>query len=116
MALWICPVILVKKMFSKIMVIYYQREAQTIPLDQFFSKTYTTKSSANLVMPKVLITLTPPPVGRHSADLSADKVPDFSSFFIGRQKKYNYLVMIFFHRPTVLGFLQSADDRPIVGR
>ena len=32
------------------------------------------------------ITLTPPTVGRRSADLSADKMPDFSSFFIGRQK------------------------------
>ena len=34
--------------------------------------------------------LTPPTVGRQSADLSvdlsADKMPDFSSFFIGRQK------------------------------
>ena len=27
-----------------------------------------------------------------------------------------YLVIIFFHRPTVFGFGQSADDRPIVGR
>ena len=49
--------------------------------------------------------------------LAADKMPDFSSFFIGRQKiNYNYLVIIFFHRPTVLGFWQSADDRPMVGR
>ena len=56
-------------------------------------------------------------IGRLSADLSADKMPDFSSFFIGRQKiNYNYLVIIFFHRPTVLGFWQSADDRPMVGR
>ena len=63
---------------------------------------------------KTAITLTPPMVGRQSADLSADKMPDFSSFFIGRQKiNYNYLVIFFFHRPTVLGFWQSADDRPI---
>ena len=63
------------------------------------------------------ITLTPPTVGRQSADLSADKMPDFTYFFIGRQKiNYNYLVIFFFHRPTVLGFWQSADDRPMVGR
>ena len=56
-------------------------------------------------------------IGLTSADLSADKMPDFSSFFIGRQKiNYNYLVIIFFHLPTVLGFRQSADDRPMVGR
>ena len=72
-------------------------------------------------MYKTAITLAPPTVGRQSADLSADlsadKMPDFSSFFIGRQKiNYNYLVIIFFHRPTVLGFWQSADDRPTVGR
>ena len=64
---------------------------------------------------KTAITLAPSTVGRQSADLSADKMPDFSSFFIGRQKKnYNYLVIFFFHRPTVLGFCQSADDRPTV--
>ena len=35
---------------------------------------------------KTAITLTPPTVGRQSAD----KMPDFSSFFIGRQKiNYN---------------------------
>ena len=62
---------------------------------------------------KTAITLTPPTVGRQSAD----KMPDFSSFFIGRQKiNYNYLVIIFFHRPTVLGFWQSADGRPTIGR
>ena len=36
---------------------------------------------------KTAITLTPPTVGRQSVNLSADKMPDFSSFFIGRQKK-----------------------------
>ena len=66
---------------------------------------------------KTAITLAPPTYGRQSADLSADKMPDFSSFFIGRQKiNNNYLVIIFFHRLTVLGFWQSADDRPTVGR
>ena len=66
---------------------------------------------------KTAITLTQETVGRPSADLSADKMPDFSSFFIGRQKiNYNYLVIFFFHRPTVFGFWQSADDRPMVGR
>ena len=39
---------------------------------------------------KTAITLASPTVGRPSADLSADlsadKMPDFSSFFIGRQK------------------------------
>ena len=71
-----------------------------------------------IVESKTAITLAPPTVGRQSADLSADKMPDFSSFFIGRQKiNYNYLVIIFFfHRPTVLGFWQSADDRPTIGR
>ena len=78
---------------------------------------YLSCSSAH----KTAITLAPPTVGRQSADLSADKMPDFSSFFIGRQKiNYNYLVIIFFHRPTVWGFgnrpmigRRSADDRPI---
>ena len=71
----------------------------------------------SMVFSKTAITLTPPTVGRQSADLSADKMHDFSTFFIGRQKiKYNYLVIFFFHRPTVLGFWQSADDRPMVGR
>ena len=71
----------------------------------------------NGVKSKTAITLAPPTVGRQSADLSADKMPDFSSFFIGRQKiNYNYLVIIFFHRLTVLGLWQSADDRPTVGR
>ena len=60
------------------------------------------------------ITLTKKTIGRPSADLSADlsadKMPDLSSFFIGRQKiNYNYLVIIFFHRPTVFEFLLSAD-------
>ena len=57
-----------------------------------------------------------PTVGRFIGRLSADKMPVFSSFFIGRQKiNYNYLV-IFFHRPTVFGLWQSADDRPTIGR
>ena len=46
-------------------------------------------------------------------------MPDFSSFSSANQKNnynYMYLVIIFFHRPTVFGFGQSADDRPIVGR
>ena len=47
---------------------------------------------------KTAITLTPPTVGRPSADLSADKMPDFSSFFIGRQ------------------FLGFGNRRPTIGR
>ena len=46
------------------------------------------------------------------ADLSADKVPDFSSFFIGRQNKYNYLVIIFSIGRQFLGF----GNRPMIGR
>ena len=47
-----------------------------------------------------------PTVGRSSADLSADKMPDFSSFFIGRQKiNYNYLVIIFFLSADSFGVL-----------
>ena len=69
---------------------------------------------------KTAITLTPPTVGRQSADLSADKMPDFSSFFIGRQKiNYNYLVIIFSIFRQFWGFAnrpmvgrRSADDRP----
>ena len=54
---------------------------------------------------------------RRSANLSADNMPDFSSFFIGQQEiYYNYLVIIFFHRPTVFVFWQSADGRPTIGR
>ena len=60
---------------------------------------------------KTAITLTPPTVGRQSADLSADKTPDFSSFFIGRQKiNYNYLVIIFF--PSA----DSFGNRSMIGR
>ena len=45
-------------------------------------------------------------IGRSSADLSADKMPDFSSFFIGRQKiNYNYLVIIFFPSAYSFGVL-----------
>ena len=45
-------------------------------------------------------------IGRSSADLSADKMPDFSSFFIGRQKiNYNYLVIIFFPSADSFGVL-----------
>ena len=54
------------------------------PREQLFPKSWP------LSNPKTAITLTPPTVGRPStdisADLSADKMPDFSSFFIGRQK------------------------------
>ena len=69
-------------------------------------------------VPKNAITLTSPTVGLQSANLLADEMTDFSSFFISRQKiNYNYLVIIFFHRQTVLGFWQSADhDWPMVGR
>ena len=76
---------------------------------------------------KTAITLTPPTVGRQSADLSADRMPDFSSFFIGRQKiNYNYLLIIttffsigrkfwgFGNRPMIVRW--SADDRPMIGR
>ena len=63
---------------------------------------------------KTAITLTPPTVGRQSADLSADKMPDFSSFFIGRQKiNHNYLVIIIFPSADSFGVLsigrRSAD-------
>ena len=52
------------------------------------------------------ITLAKKTVGRPSADLSADKMPDFSSFFIGRQKiNYNYLVIIFFPSADSFGVL-----------
>ena len=34
----------------------------------------------SMVFSKTAITLTPPKVGRQSADLSADKMPDFSVF------------------------------------
>ena len=45
-------------------------------------------------------------IGRSSADLSADKMPDFSSFFIGRQKiNYNYLVIIIFPSADSFGVL-----------
>ena len=59
---------------------------------------------------KTAITLTKKTVGRPSADLSADlsadKMPDFSSFFIGRQKiNYNYLVIIFFPSADSFGVL-----------
>ena len=63
---------------------------------------------------KTAITLAKKTVGRPSADLSADKMPDFSSFFIGRQKiNYNYLVIIFFPSADSFGVLaigrRSAD-------
>ena len=66
-----------------------------------------------LTEPKTAITLAPPTVGRQSADLSADDrpiyrptMPDFSSFFIGRQKiNYNYLVIIFFPSADSFGVL-----------
>ena len=50
---------------------------------------------------------------RRSADLSADKMPDFSSFFIGRQEiNYNYLVIFFSIGRQFLCF----GNRPMVGR
>ena len=53
-------------------------------------------------MGKTAITLAPPTVGRQSAD----KMPDFSSFFIGQQKiNYNYLVIIFFPSADSFGAL-----------
>ena len=59
---------------------------------------------------KTAITLTKKTVGRPSAD----KMPDFSSFFIGRQKiNYNYLVIIFF--PSADSFW-GFGDRPMIGR
>ena len=69
--------------------------------------------------------ITPPTVGRQSADLSADDRPIYrpikcqsSAFFLSADKKkiITTLLYFFFHRPTVLGFWQSADDRPMVGR
>ena len=63
---------------------------------------------------KTAITLAPQTVGRQSADLSADKMPDFSFFFIGRQKiNYNYLVIIFF--PSADSFWGFCN-RPMIGR
>ena len=63
-----------------------------------------------LPVSKTAITLTKKTVGRPSADLSADKMPDFSSFFIGRQKiNYNYLVIIFF--PSADSFWVLAIGR-----
>ena len=45
-------------------------------------------------------------IGLLSADLSADKMPDFSSFFIGGQKiNYNHLVIIFFPSADSFGVL-----------
>ena len=61
-----------------------------------------------------MITLTPPMVGRPSADLSADKMPDFSSFFHRPTKiNYNYLVIVIFPSADSFGILAigrwSAD-------
>ena len=78
----------------------------------------------SMVFSKTAITLTPPKVGRQSADLSADKMLDFSSFFIGRQKiNYNYLVIFFSIGRQFWGFGNrpmigrwSADDRSMIGR
>ena len=38
------------------------------------------------------------------------------ALFSSADKKNNYLVIIFFHRPTDFGFWQSADSRPTIGR
>ena len=47
-----------------------------------------------------------PTVGRFIGRSSADKMSDFSSFFIGRQKiNYNYLVIIFFPSADSFGVL-----------
>ena len=67
---------------------------------------------------KTAITLAKKTVGRFIGRSSADKMPDFSSFFIGQQKiNYNYLVIIFFPSADSFGVLAigrwSADDRPI---
>ena len=48
-------------------------------------------------------------------------MPDFSAFFIGRQKiNYNYLVIFFFPSADSFGVLAigrwSADGRPTIGR
>ena len=67
----------------------------------------------SMVFSKTAITLTPPKVGGQSADLSADKMLDFSSFFIGRQKiNYKYLVIFFSVGRQFWGF----GNRPMVGR
>ena len=58
---------------------------------------------------KTAITLTPPTV-----DLSADKMPDFSSSFIGRQKiNYNYLFIYFF---SIGRQFWGFGNRPMIGR
>ena len=65
------------------------------------------------------ITLTPPTVGRRPADLSADDRPIkcliLALFSSADKKKKITTLLYFFHRPTVFGFRQSADDRPISG-
>ena len=83
-----------------------------------FYSVYLASLTAEKSMPKTPITLTPPTVGQQSAD----KIPDFSSFFIGRQKiNYKYtLVIIFFPLADSFWVLAigrwSADDRRIIAR
>ena len=83
-------------------------------------------------MTKSAITLTPPTVGRPSADLSADKMPDLCCDYI--QKYSRPIGFLYFYRP--INIILSADwsdyikditrrlpksvpilhNRPIVGR
>ena len=72
----------------------------------YFALKILWKCSFKAANSKTAISFTPPTVGRQSADLSADKIPDFSSFFIGRQKiNYNYLVIIIFPSAYSFGVL-----------
>ena len=60
---------------------------------------------------KSAITLTPPTVGRPSAEpIKCQILALFSS--ADKNKIITTLLLLFFHRPTVFGFWQSADDRP----
>ena len=70
-----------------------------------------------------MITLTPPTVGRQSADDRPIYRPikcQILALFSSADNKIDYIylqvVIFFFHQPTVLRFWQSADDRPKVGR
>ena len=60
----------------------------------------------SLVKTKTAIKLTPPTVQILALFSSADKNKIITTL----------LYFFFFHRPTVFGFWQSADDRPMVGR
>ena len=81
---------------------------------------------------KTAITLSPPTVGRQSADLSADDRPIYrpikcqilALFSLPTKINYNYLVIFFFsigrqfwgfgNQPMIGRW--SADDRPMIGR